>query len=98
MQSDEVLKAYLAQPLTIYLGAKDTERDEYLDTKPAADIQGQVRFERGKNAYAAAQQLATAKNWPFGWKLVIAEEIEHDHEKMFNHPSCAEALGWKAAK
>lgn len=94
LQTDAVLKAYLAQPLTIYLGSKDTERDEHLDTKPPADAQGRVRFERGQNAFAAAQKLAKERNWPFGWKLVIAEDVEHDHEQMFNHEACAQALGW----
>ena len=98
LQTDEVLKAYLAQPLTIYLGAKDNERDEYLDVKPAADMQGQFRFERGQNAFAAAKKLAAEKKWPFGWQLVVAQETEHDHEKMFNHAACAEALGWKSVK
>jgi pimeloyl-ACP methyl ester carboxylesterase len=97
LQTDDVLKAYLAQPLTIYLGEKDNERDEYLDVKPPADAQGAVRFERGKNAFAAAKKLATEKKWPFGWKLVIAQGIEHDHEKMFNHVQCAKALGWRLA-
>ena len=94
LQTDAVLKAYLAQPLTIYLGSKDTERDEYLDILPPADAQGRVRFERGKNAFAAAQKLAKERSWPFGWKLVIAPDVEHDHEKMFDHDACAQALGW----
>jgi hypothetical protein len=38
------------------------------------------------------------KKWPFGWTLVIADGVEHDHEKMFNHAACAEALGWKPVK
>ncbi len=98
LQTDDVLKAYLAQPLTIYLGTKDTERDEHLDVLPAADAQGRVRFERGQNAFAAAKKLAAEKRWPFGWKLVIAQETEHDHEQMFNHAACAEALGLKSVK
>jgi len=98
LQTDEVLKAYLAQPLTIYLGEKDIERDEYLNVESAADAQGQFRFARGQNAFAAARKLAAEKKWPFGWKLVIANGTEHDHEKMFNHAACAEALGWKGAK
>lgn len=98
LQSDEVLKAYLAQPLTIYLGTEDTERDEYLSVLPPADAQGKSRYERGKNAFAAAQALATQKKWPLGWQLAIADGIEHDHEKMFNHAMCAKALGWKPAK
>lgn len=94
LQTEEVFKAYLAQPVTIYLGSKDIERDENLDVTRPADAQGCSRFERGKNAYDSARRLAAERNWPFCWKLVIAEGIEHDHEKMFNHAKCAEALGW----
>jgi hypothetical protein len=93
LQTDEQLKAYLAQPLTLYLGTKDTERDEHLDVTPPAEAQGRFRFERGQNAFAAAKELAAKRNWPFHWKLVIADNIEHDHTKMFNHPQCAVALG-----
>jgi pimeloyl-ACP methyl ester carboxylesterase len=98
LQTDDVLKAYLAQPLTIYLGTNDTERDEYLDITPPAEAQGPVRFVRGQNCFASAKKLAEEKKWPFGWKLVIAKDVEHDHEKMFNNAVCAEALGWKAAR
>ena len=98
LRTDEVLRAYLAQPLTIYLGSEDIERDEHLDILPAAEAQGKFRFERGKNAFAAAKSLAAERNWPFGWKLVIVEGIGHDHEKMFNHEECATALEWKPAK
>ena len=94
-QTDEQLKSYLAQPVTIYLGSNDIERDEYLDVVPAADAQGSVRFERGKNVFAAAKQLAQERNWVFAWKLVIADDVEHDHTKMFNHPQCAQALELK---
>lgn len=98
LQTDEVLKKYLAQPLTIYVGALDIERDEYLSVKPASDAQGLNRFERGQNAFDAAKALADQKKWPFGWRLEIAVGIEHDHEKMFNHEACARALGWKQVK
>ncbi|HEY0981467.1 hypothetical protein [Schlesneria sp.] len=93
LQSDDQMKAYLAQPLTLYLGSKDIERDEYLDVTPAADVQGLTRFERGQNAFKAAKKLADDRQWPFGWKLVIARDVEHDHTKMFNDPHCADALG-----
>lgn len=95
LQTDDVFKAYLAQPVAIYVGSHDTIRDEYFDDSEKADRQGRSRFERGKNAYAFAQGLAKEKGWPFHWKLVIAQDIEHDHEKMFNHADCAKALGWK---
>ena len=98
LRTDEALRAYLAQPLTIYLGSEDTERDEHFDDLPAAAAQGKFRFERGKNAFAAAKALAAERKWLFEWKLVIAMGIEHDHEKMFNHEQCANALGWKPVK
>lgn len=92
LQTEQQLKSYLAQPLTIFLGTEDTERDEHLDKTPPAEAQGAYRFERGRNAFAAAKRLAEEHNWPFGWKLVIAPHIEHDHTKMFNHSQCAVAL------
>ena len=92
LRTDQQLKMFLAQPLTLYLGSKDIERDEYLDVSAEADAQGQFRFERGQNLYAAGKKLAEERNWPFGWKLVIAPEVEHDHTKMFNHPKCADAF------
>jgi pimeloyl-ACP methyl ester carboxylesterase len=92
LQTDARLKTYLAQPLTIYLGTKDIERDEYLDVTAPAELQGKTRFERGQNAYSTAKKIADKRQWPFGWKLVIAPDIEHDHTKMFNHSRCAEAL------
>ena len=98
LQTEEMFKAYLAQPVTIYVGSKDIIRDEYFDDSEKADVQGHSRFERGKNAYEFAMRLAKGKGWPCHWKLVIAEDIEHDHEKMFNHADCAKALGWKAVK
>jgi hypothetical protein len=93
LQTEAKLRFYLAQPLMIYLGSNDTERDEYLDVSPPADAQGQTRFERGQNVFAAAKKMAEDRQWPFGWKLFIAKDIEHDHTKMFNHPRCAEAFG-----
>lgn len=92
LATDQVMKAYLAQPLTIYLGTADHERDEDLDKSPEADRQGINRLERGRRAFAFAKNLAREKGWTFGWKMVEAEGVGHDHEKMFNHPACAEAL------
>ena len=98
LQSEEQLKNYLAQPLTFYLGTKDTERDEHFDVTPPAEAQGRTRFERGQNAYAAGKKLAKEHGWHFRWRLVVAEGIEHDHTKMFNHDRCAEAFELPLAK
>ena len=42
LSSDEALRHFLAQPITLYLGKEDLERDEYLAKTPAADRQGQL--------------------------------------------------------
>lgn len=85
-------KRFCGQRLTLYLGDKDTERDEHLDVSPEADAQGPYRFARNEAAFAAWKKLAAEKGWPFRWRIVVAPGIEHDHEKMFDHPQCQEAL------
>lgn len=90
--TDEQLQHYLAQPLTFYLGTGDILRDEYLDVSPESDLQGKSRFERGTNAYLTGKRLAEQKGWKFGWRLVMAEGVDHDHEKMFNHAAVEKAL------
>jgi len=92
LSSDEVLRRYLAQPITLYLGVEDRERDEYLSTTPEADRQGKTRWERGQNAFRAAQQLARSHGWTCNWRLVAVPEVGHDHEAMFDSPLCKEAL------
>jgi poly(3-hydroxybutyrate) depolymerase len=92
LAAEEQLRHYLAQPITLYLGSGDTERDEYLDVTPESDRQGLTRWERGQNAFAAAKRLAAEKGWEFGWRLVVADGVGHDHEKMFDHEACRRAL------
>jgi pimeloyl-ACP methyl ester carboxylesterase len=89
---DNRLKRYLARPLTIYLGTADTERDQYLDKSAGADRQGRSRLERGRNVYRDARELAEQKGWEFGWRLVEAPGIGHDHTAMFDDPACEIAL------
>lgn len=86
------LKRYLAQPLTIYLGARDTERDEHFDINPPAERQGKTRYERGCNAFRTGQELAQKHGWEFNWRLVEADDVGHDHEGMFNDAQCDVAL------
>lgn len=92
LSSDEVIRNYLAQPITLYLGAKDTERDEHLDVTEWAERQGRTRFERGQRAFRQAQELAKQKGWPFHWRMVVVPDIGHDHQAMFDHRLCKEAL------
>lgn len=92
LSSDKVIRAYLAQPLTIYLGSGDNGPDEYFDDSDEAMKQGAGRFQRGIACFEAAQKLANSKGWEFGWRLVKAPGVLHDHTAMFNHPACERAL------
>src|SRR3984893_18209632 len=92
LSSDDQLRKYLAQPLTLYLGTKDTELDNDLDKSAGANKQGLNRYERGQNAFRLGQELAKSKEWPFGWRLVEAPGVGHDHTLMFNAPACKDAL------
>jgi len=89
---EQALRDYLACPLTLYLGTGDTVRDENLELHAAADRQGMTRYERGRRAYFRGLELARQWNVPFGWRLIEAVGVPHDHEQMFNHPACLTAL------
>jgi pimeloyl-ACP methyl ester carboxylesterase len=95
LSTDDMLRRYLAQPLVLYLGTGDVIQDEYFDKRPEALKQGASRYERGKNIYKAAQELAQAKGWPLKWELVEAPDVPHDAAKMFAHPRCRLALTGK---
>lgn len=88
---DAALKRYLAQPLTLFLGTADLG-SENLPQGESAKKQGETRYERGKNCFRLAQDLARAKGWEFNWRLVEAPGIGHDGKAMFQHERCAEAL------
>lgn len=92
LADDERLRAYLAAPLTLFLGTGDDHADEYFDDSPAAMAQGSGRHQRGLALWWTAKNLAAARGWTFGWRLVEAVGVEHDHEKMFAHAQCAVAL------
>ena len=92
LSSDEALRHFPAQPITLYLGKEDLERDEYLAKTPAADRQGATRWQRGQNAFRTAEQLARDRGWTFNWRMVAVPDVGHDHEAMFDNRLCAEAL------
>ena len=80
--SDEQIKAYLAAPLTLYLGTADL-LDKDLDQSSGASRQGGTRFERGHACFAMAQALAKERGWPFHWTLVEAPDMGHSARAMF---------------
>lgn len=92
LADDRRLQAYLAAPLTLYLGTGDDHADENFDTSKEAMAQGSGRHQRGLALWWTAKNLAAARGWPFGWRLVEAVGVEHDHETMFAHAMCEVAL------
>jgi pimeloyl-ACP methyl ester carboxylesterase len=85
------LRRYLALPLTIFLGREDTG-DEERDDSPAAVAQGETRYDRGRNAYRAARDLARSRGWAFNWRLVEAPGVGHSARKMFATREAVAAL------
>lgn len=92
LASDARIRAYLAAPLTLYLGTGDDGHDEWLDTSADAMAQGSGRHQRGLTLWVTAKALAAQKGWPFGWRLVEAQGVAHEHADMFAHAKCEEAL------
>lgn len=92
LSSDEQLKNFLSVPLTLYVGTEDNKHDEYFDDSADAMKQGNGRYQRSHACFNMAKRLAEENGWPFAWRIVDAPGIGHDHEMMFNHQMCEQAL------
>jgi pimeloyl-ACP methyl ester carboxylesterase len=92
LSSDNVIKAFLARPLTVYLGTADNAPDENTDMSDGALVEGAARHQRGLSFFRFATTVSERKKWTMNWKIVEAEGVGHDHGKMFDHPSCEKAL------
>jgi len=93
LSDDAALRRYVEAPLVLYLGTADTDpQHRSLDREPEAMKQGESRYLRGLACFAAAEKLARARGWKFGWRKVEAPGIEHDAAKMFDAPQAREAL------
>jgi poly(3-hydroxybutyrate) depolymerase len=82
LSSDDALRRYLAQPMTILAGTDDL-LDRNLDVRPAAMAQGATRYERARNVFDMAQALARTRGWTFNWRLVEVQGVGHDVEAMY---------------
>lgn len=89
----ERMKAYLAAPVTIFLGLEDTG-DEDLTMTEAAQRQGENRLERGRRVFEEAQRVAEANGWPFNWRLVYVDDAGHSSRAMLSADEIFEALGF----
>lgn len=92
LADEAALQRYLAQPVTLLLGTADIQRGGDLNMRPGAKRQGAHRYERGHNAFRAAQQLAQDRGWAFNWRLIEVPGIAHSARRMFASAQAQEAL------
>ena len=86
------IQAYLAAPVTVYLGLEDKgEKD--LTRNDQADKQGSNRLERGRNVYQLARDTAAQFGWPFGWSMVEVPGVGHTARGMLRAREFTQALG-----
>lgn len=88
--TDERLKRYLALPITVSVGTRDTE----LAQLPTGDAyaQGVHRYSRALHWFTYAMDLAYEKGWDFNWRLVVFDGPGHSPPQMFNHDQIGNAL------
>ena len=92
LAGDEALRAYLAAPLTLYLGLADTVQDREFDHSATAMRQGASRLERGRACFRLARELAAARGWPCNWRKVEIAGVGHSAGRMFAGAEAGAAL------
>ena len=92
LSNDEVIRRYLAAPLTLYLGTGDNTPEPSFDASPAGMVQGPHRLARGRACFEAAQQLAKERGWVFNWRKVETPGIGHEAAFMFAAKEAGDAL------
>jgi poly(3-hydroxybutyrate) depolymerase len=92
LSNDDMIRKYLARPMTVYLGTADNTPDDNTDMSDGALVEGPARYQRGLAFFQFAKTIASRKGWAFNWNLAEAEGVNHDHGKMFDHPACEKAL------
>jgi pimeloyl-ACP methyl ester carboxylesterase len=90
-EAEAALRRYLAAPVTIYLGQEDTGDENRADNRQAR-AQGETRYDRGRNAFAAGQKAAQARRVPFNWRLIELPGAGHSSRDMFTAPEALKAL------
>ena len=92
LNGDEAMRAYLAAPLTLYLGACDKGATAHFDDSPTAMKQGASRLERGRACFEMARQLAVRRKWAFNWRKIEKPGVGHSASGMFAAKEVGDAL------
>jgi hypothetical protein len=85
------IKAYLAAPMTIYLGMEDTQ-DLYLSHSKFPMRQGKNRVERGRNLYRVGHKMSQLHDFKFNWRLVEIPGVGHSSRDMLDCENFGKAL------
>jgi pimeloyl-ACP methyl ester carboxylesterase len=97
-KEEAMLKDYLADPVTIYLGSEDDDPNAADLSKSAATMrQGEDRLERGRFVYNEAKKMAESNGWAFNWELVIADGVGHAAGSMLRAPEMNQAFNGRAS-
>jgi poly(3-hydroxybutyrate) depolymerase len=92
LSSDEIMRRYLAAPLTLYQGTGDIHPSNSFDQSPAGMRQGPNRLARGRAAFEFARRLAQERGWEFNWRKVETPDIGHEAAFMFAAKDVEDAL------
>lgn len=90
-QGEAALRRYLAAPITILLGGKDTGSHE-LSMTEQAQTQGANRLDRGQKTFRTAKQVASLHGWAFNWRLAVVPGVDHSATQMFRSKVAFDAL------
>lgn len=89
--SGDLLRAYLARPVTLLLGEEDFGSENLAESAEAVR-QGGTRIDRGRRTFAAAQAYAVSHGWTFGWRIVEVPGVGHSAGSMFSGDQAVHAL------
>jgi poly(3-hydroxybutyrate) depolymerase len=89
--TDDALRAYLAQPVTVLLGTADRGFGELVEG-PEAVAQGPDRYTRGINTFGMAEAVARSRGWQFGWTLAEVPGAGHHEAAMYSSPQAVAAV------
>jgi poly(3-hydroxybutyrate) depolymerase len=77
------VEKFLAYPLVIFAGDRDTETDsDNLPTHPAAMQQGPHRFARAHHFLERGQAEAASLGVPCNWRIVVVPGVGHEGMRM----------------
>ncbi len=76
--SGAAVRAYIAKPLVLMRGTRDTDRDDDLRTTRGADRQGSNRYARAAHMHAVAKAVDPSSPW----RLVDVQGVAHDGTRM----------------